>query len=174
MPDLITITDMQEVCGLNALVEERKVKAWIKEAHLRFEKHLGRALYAALQAAPSEQRFVDLMAEGKGFGKGFLCWTALHLAYPSLTAEADRGGVFTKGGDEYTSVTTGTLSMLRSTAEGVAAARQERLLMWLKDNRSTYQEIDTITGSEDRITERNAYPGGIVMRRTRSQRSYRG
>lgn len=175
MADLITITDLQAVCGLNKAVEVRKVAAWIKEAHVRFEKHLGRALYALLQAAPTDQRFVDLMAEGKGWGKDYLCWCALALAYPSLYAEADRGGVLIRNGEEYSSVDSRTLGMLKATAEGSMESRQDFLLSYLKDNVSVYPEWRTITGSEDRITESNTRGvAGISFRRSAKQNTYRG
>jgi hypothetical protein len=65
--------------------------------------------------------------------------------------------------------------MLKAQAESVAETRQERLLMWLHDNRALYPELNTRTGSEDRITQQNySNPGGIVMRRSSRQNSYRG
>lgn len=176
MAELITKADIVTVCGLNDLVETRKMAPWITEAHLRWRKILGNALYAAQQASPTDTRFVDLMADGKGYGKSYLCWTALGLAYPSLSAEADRGGVFQKEeAGKFQSVTSGTLTMLKSTAEAAAETREQLLFQYLKDNAETYPEFDTITGSEDRINEQTARnTGGVSFRQACAQKAYRG
>jgi len=175
MANLITRADIITICGMNSGVEDRKIAQWITEAHIRFRKHLGVALYAALQASPSETRFVNLMADERGYGKSFLCWLAFSLAYPSLYAEADRAGVFIKKGDQFDSVGERTLSKLVTTAEDAAKVRQGFLLDYLKDNKSTYPELDTITGSEDRIDSTNTESrAGVSMRKANSQRNYRG
>lgn len=176
MPDLITKADIVAICGLNNLVEDRKVSPWIKEAHLRWRKLLGPVLYDLQQAAPGEQRFVDLMADEKGYGKSYLCWVALMLAYPSLAAEADRGGVFTKEeAGRFATVSTGTLGMLKATAESAAETRETLLFAYLRDNASTYPEINTYAGSAPRIDAGNSRNvGGVSFRRGHSQTTYRG
>lgn len=175
MPDLIAIADLRTVCGLNANVEERKVRAGIREAHIRLKKHLGTALYDLVYASPATERFANILADGKGYGKELMCWTALAVSYPALHADADRAGVYTKSGDEHESVSANGLRMLKAQAESFAESRQDLLLSYLEDNRTTYPELDTITGSEDRITSRNSRsPGGIVMRRSARQDHYRG
>lgn len=176
MPELIAKSDIVTVCGLNSLVEDRKIAPWITEAHIRWRKILGTALYNAQQANPAAARFVDLMADEKGWGRSYLCWTAFHLAYPSLSAEADRGGVFQKEEvGKFKSADPRTLAMLKNTAESAAEARERMLMQWLRDNASTYPELRVNTGSEDRIDERTSRNvGGVSFRRARAQSQYRG
>lgn len=176
MPDLITKADIVAICGLNNLVEERKVAPWIKEAHLRWRKLLGPVLYDLQQAAPGEQRFVDLMADEKGYGKSYLCWMALFLAYPSLAAEADRGGVFQKEeSGRFTSVDARTLSMLAGRADSAAEAREVLLFAWLRDHADLFPELGDGGDSAPRITQINSRNvGGLSFRRARAQETYRG
>lgn len=175
MAELITITDLQEVCGLNRQVEARKIDPWILSARLRFEKILGRTLYGLLVASPSDTRFVDLMAQDKGWGKDYLCWTALGLAYTSLYAEADRAGVYKKTGGDYEAAEKSVLNELRAQAMAEAEAREERLMAYLKDNAAVYSELSTTVGTEERITERNTKGvGGLSLRRYATQQLYRG
>lgn len=164
------------VCGLNSLVEDRKVDPWITEARIRWRKILGTELYNKQQAAPTDTRFVDLMDDEKGWGKSYLCWTAYALSFPFLAAEADRGGVFQKEEQgKFQSVSTGTLAMLKNTAESSAEARERMLLQYLNDNASDYPEWATTTGSEDRIDERTSRnTAGVSFRRSRAQNQYRG
>lgn len=176
MPEFITKADIVTVCGLNSLVEDRKVAPWITEAHLRWRKILGGALHDLQQAAPAEPRFINLMADGKGFGKSYLCWTAFALAYPSLAAEADRGGVFVKEeAGKFQSADPRTLAMLKNTAEAAAETREQLLFQYLMDNSAIYPELNTVTGSEDRINSQTARNiGGVSFRRGRAQGAYRG
>jgi hypothetical protein len=175
MPNLITRTDIVNITGLNSLVEDRKMAPWITEVHIRWRKILGRALYDLQQATPSATRFVDLMADEKGWGKSYLCWKALELSYPSLSAEADRGGVFVKEGDGMRAVDPRTLQMLISRAESAAEERERMLMQYLKDNEALFPELETITGSESRIDATKASnTGGISFRKSDKQRSYRG
>lgn len=175
MPELVTISDLQQVCGLNKQVEARKVDPWIRAARLRFEKVIGRTLYGLLISNPGDQRFVDLLAEDKGWGKDYLCWTALALAYTSLYAEADRAGVFKKSGEDYESVEAKVLFDLKATATSESERRLELLMAYLKDNASAYPELPTTVGSEERITEKNTKGvDGLSLRRYPSQSLYRG
>lgn len=175
MANLITKADLVSVCGLNSLVEDRKIDPWIREAHLRWMKILGPKLYDLQQANPTESRFVDLMEDGKGWGKSYLCWKALELAYPSLAAEADRGGVFQKEEQgRFQSVSTGTLAMLRSTAESAAEARETLLFAWLRANADIYPELHE-AGAIPRVDDSNRRNvAGLSFRRSRHQDTYRG
>lgn len=176
MANLIVYTDIHTVCGVNSLVEERKLKVWITEAHVIWRKILGKALYDLQQATPAEARFVDLMADEKGWGKSYLCWKALELAYPTLLAEADRGGVFVKEEPGVMkAVDSRTLSMIKGVASGAAETREQMLMKYLRDNLATYPEWETVTGSEDRITEENSRNTlGVSFRKAKAQTPYRG
>ena len=170
MPNLITISDLQSVCGLNQGVEARKVDHWVVVAQRRLEKIMGRAGYAAMVAAgTSDAAWTDLWTD---YIKEFLCWYTLELAYPGMSAEADRGGVFVKVGEKMTPVDGKNLSMLQASARSAREECQDRLLDHLVENASTYTWYGTQTGDEERISDTGG--GGIVMRKSEYQQPYRG
>jgi hypothetical protein len=181
---LIAKSDILLFCGLNKNVEERKLTPWIKEAHRRLRKILGRTLYDLLMAAKgadpnfslqANERFNSLMAEDEGCGLAYLCWTALALAYPSLHSEADTAGVFAKSGDDHKAVDNATLRTHIARAEAMAGNFQEELLLFLKDNKSLFPELRERVGSEQRIDEQNAQQvTGLGFRKARQQWTYRG
>lgn len=176
MADLITKADIVAVCGLNSLVEDRKMAPWITEAHLQWRKILGAVLYDLQKANPAEARFVDLMADEKGYGKSYLCWKAFSMAYPSLSVEADRGGVFEKEeAGKFVSASIAKLKMLQTTAESAAETRETLLFAYLRDNETIYPELTASSGSAPRIDAENSKNvGGLSFRRAYSQEQYRG
>ena len=183
MPELIDISDIQSVTKLNGLVEPRKLDAWIVEAQLRLEKVLGRTLYTELKTAfdadntlsgTANEKWRNLMEHGKGFAKDYLCWHALELAYPTLNAEAERAGVFTKKDDKLQNVSDRGLSALQAGARGCAEARLERLIEYLCANASTYPSYRTNTTGEERIDGTQLSKNGLVIRKSQRQTSYRG
>lgn len=181
MANLITKAELVDICGLNDLVEDRKVSRNIKEAQLRLERVLGRTLYGLLKTAfdadptlagASNERFRNLLAEGKGFAEEYLAWTAYLLSFPGLHSEADRGGFFTKSGEDYRPVTEKELSVHIADARDRADDRLDRMIAYLTDNSATYPEYGTTTGSEKRITE--SMGGGFILTPSDRQTSYRG
>ncbi len=185
MAVLIDIADVRTITSLNSQVEARKLDVWIREAHLRFEKVLGRTLYGELMTAfnadntlagTANEKWRNMLdaGSGKGYGYEYLAWHALELAYPSLNAEADRGGVLTKSGQDYRGVSDGGLSRLVTVARGCADERLDRLRQFMVDNVATYPSYNTNVGSEERIDQSNNSRSGIVLRKSDKQTSYRG
>jgi len=69
----------------------------------------------------------------------------------------------------------GTLAMLKATAESAAETRETLLFAYLLDNASAYPELNTYAGSAPRIEAGNSRNvGGVSFRRGRSQTTYRG
>lgn len=168
MPDLITITDLQTETNLNTLVEERRVSNGIKDAHRSCKKVLGNAGYALVYATPAN--YTELLT----YVKPWMCWVARERAYPEQYADVERGGVFTKGGNDYSSVSGRDLAMLISTARTRAEELLEDLLLHLRNNRTTYTWLDTYADGEERIDETTNTEGGISFRRSPRQDNYRG
>lgn len=183
MPNLITIADMVEVCGLNDNVEARKVNDRIVEAQLRFERVVGASLYTLLKAAwdadqtlagSGNERYRNLLAFGKGYGKDFLCWKAMELAYPRLHSEADRNGVYVKqdAASDFIGVDSRVLTMHINEAKDCAEDRLDRLVSYLINNSATFPEYSTTGTGEQRIDESNG--GGFVLTPSTRTESYRG
>jgi hypothetical protein len=177
MPDLIALTDLQDVANLNRNVEERRVKSGIEDAHLELEKVLGRTGYALVYAnaptfsaqAPNAALYVTLLTD---YIKPFMCWRSVQRAYVDMSAEADKAGVYKKTGDDYRSVDDKELARLVGQARDRAEARLERLLTFVRDNDAVFTWMDTIQDSEERITRQNT--GGFISRRSPRQTPYRG
>lgn len=182
MAELITKSTLVDVCGLNSLVEDRKVDHHIIEAALRFERVLGSALYAALKTAfdadntlagSNNERWRNLLARGKGYGEDLLCWTTMMLAYPGLHSEADRSGVYEKTGEDYRSVSAQTLSMHIADARDRMEHRMEMCLLYLENNAATYPEFSTTAEGEQRIDKAPA-GGGFIFSPSKRTDNYRG
>lgn len=175
MPDLIAKSDIVALTNLNNLVEERKLKNGIAAAHLQIEKILGRTGYAAIYAAAPafSGDATGLSALLTGYIKPLMAWRARQLAYLDMHAEADRGGVFTKSGEDYATVDAKTLSMLIANARDMADEYQDRLIQRLEDNKAVWTwYTTTVTGEERMTTQRQA--GGFSFRRSAKQDAYRG
>lgn len=175
MPDLIAIADLRTIAQLGDNVEERRMKAAIEDAHLEVEKILGRTGYAIVYAAAPtftglDAKYATLLT---GYLKPFMCWRAKQYSYGDNVAEIDKTGVFSRSGEDYSTVSDKTLSLLISQSRTRAEERLERLLGYLNDNRTTFTWMDTTASGEERQTEQTSV-GGFVMRRARKQDPYRG
>jgi|GEM_PF-6531284 len=168
MPDLITITDVREITGLNSLVEERKLKAGIEDAHRAMKKVLGLTGYALVYATPGNFIVLVLLL------KPWLAWSAREMAMPEMLAEADRGGIFKKGGQDYTPVSARDYAMLTNAARGRAESRLEDVIHHLINNASTYTWYGINVDGEERINNNTKVAGGISFRRATGQDPYRG
>ena len=182
MANLITKATLVTVCGLNSLVEDRKVDHNIDEAQLRFERVLGVTLYAALKTAfdadnslsgSTNERWRNLMARGKGYGEDLLCWTTMMLSLPGMHSEADRSGVYEKTGEDYRSVSPQTLSIHIADARDRMEHRMEMCLLYLENNASTYPEFATTETGEQRIDKAPA-GGGFIFSPSTKTENYRG
>lgn len=177
MPDLIALADVQTIAQLNNLVEARRVDASIEDAHLEVEKVLGREGYALVYAnapmfaaqSPNSALYVTLLTS---YIKPFMAWRAKQKAFVDVYGEAERAGVFTKSGDDYSTVDSRGLSMMVNQAKDRAEVRLERLLVFLNDNVAVFTWMDESDDSEERITKQNE--GGFIMRRSTRQDNYRG
>lgn len=168
---LVTGANVRDVTGLNVGVEDRKLKPFIELAQYQLEKILGTTLYDELETAVIADRTLTgetaLIALFEPYICPFLSWRALELAYPRLYAEADRGGVFTKSGDEFASASRNDLASLTNQAKAAADMHQDRLIDFLQDNTSTYTTYNTSVDGEERI--RKVYRAGIALTRSRWQ-----
>jgi hypothetical protein len=179
MPDLIALTDLQTITGLNRNVEERRVKNAIEDAHRSLKKVLGRTGYAVIYdnaptftaQTPNEAQYVALLTT---YIKPYMAWLAKANAYPDLYAEADTAGVFTKSGEDFSSVSGKDLSMLINTAKGRSEERRDDLIQYLQDNKAVFTWYDTTVPGEERIDQNTGTRAGISFRRSCRQDSYRG
>lgn len=168
---LITAAQVRDVTGLSRGVEDRKLLPYIEAAQYHLEKILGTTLYEELETAIEADRTLageaDLLALFNGYICPFLAWRTLALGAVRLYAEVDRNGIYTKSGDDYTSVDSRTFGMVSSDAKGMADLYSERLIDFLKDNTATYTTYNTVVNGEERI--RKAGRHGIVFTRDRWQ-----
>lgn len=171
---LITAAQVRDVTGLSKGVEDRKLLPFIEAAQYHLEKVLGTTLYDELETAIEADRTLagetDLAALFNGYICPFLAWKTLHLGAVRLNIEADRNGVYQKGGGDYQSVDPRALSLASNEARGMADMYQERLIDFLKDNTATYTTYGTSVNGEERI--RKAGRSGIVFDRLRWQNPY--
>lgn len=178
MPDLITHAELISIANLNALVEDRKTKNGIEDAHRELKKILGSTGYTIVyDNAPSfvaqgsnTALYIELLA----YVKKFLAWKSLQHGTIDLFIESDRGGTFKKSGDDYSAVTKGELSQLETQRQGRAEARLEDLLYFLRKNESVFTWFNTSEPYEERITMNNISSGGISFRKSRAQTPFRG
>lgn len=168
MPSIITLADLQTITYLNSQVEARKVAPAIEDAHEACEKVLGRTGYALVYATHAS--YTALLA----YVKPWMAWYAMERAYPDLYAEADKGGVFKKSGEDYASVGGSDLSMKISTARSRAENKLERLQEYLEANIATYTWYGTNVDGEERIDETTKAVAGISFHRSTQQDRYRG
>ena len=168
MPDIISLSDLQTITRLNSQVEVRRVANGIDDAHRACKKVLGSTGYALVYADPSP--FADLLTHLKPW----MCWVARERGYPEQYADAEKGGVFTKSGNDYGSVSGKDLSMLINTARTRAEEYLDELLEHLVNNRATYTWYDTNVDGEERIDSSTKVEGGISFRRSVRQDNYRG
>lgn len=179
MPDLITYTDIHTLTNLNSLVEERKLKSGIRAAHLELEKVLGRTGYAIVYAAapsftalaPNAALYVSLL----GYIKPWLAWKARERSTVALYAEADKGGLYIKGGQDYTPVPVKGLEMIEADAAAYASDELKRLLTFIDENRTVFTWYDTVVEGEERIDTSNTKGiPGISFRKAKAQYRDRG
>lgn len=179
MPDLIAHSELATLCQLNSLVEARKTTAAIADAHRELKKVLGRTGYALVYAAapafttlaPNTSAYVTLLTD---YIKPFMAWRAKQRATVDMFAEADRGGTYKKGGQDYVPVSNSELGKLESVAQSRADAYLEELIDHLNENKSVFTWIDTSVENEERITDQNRSVSGISFRRSNRQDPYRG
>lgn len=175
MPDLIAIADLRTITQLGDNVEERRMKAGIEDAHREVRKVLGRTGYDIVYAAaPSfssmDAKYTTLLGT---YLKPFMAWRAKQYSYGDNVAEIDKTGVFSRSGEDYSTVSDKTLSLLIAQARTRAEDRLEDLLWYLEENRATFTWYDTTVDGEERQTTQTSV-GGFVMRRARKQDPYRG
>ena len=89
-----------------------------------------------------------------------------------MYAEADRGGVFTKSGEDFHSVTHDDLALLMNTSRTAYESEQARLIDHLTDNPTLYPWYTTDVTGEQRIT--STARAGISFRRSAAQSNDRG
>lgn len=180
MPDLIAKSDLVTITRLNSLVEDRKVANGIEDAHIELEKVLGKTGYALVYAnapsfsaqAPNSSAYVTLL---NSYIKPFMAWKAKERSTVDLYAEADKGGVFKKSGNDYESVSRNELGMIQAEAGARADMRMERLIDHLESNTSIFTWYGTNVNGEERIDrESTKSMGGISFRKSDRQQSYRG
>lgn len=179
MPDLIAHSELATLCMLNSLVEERKTKASIQDAHRELKKILGRTGYALVYAnAPTfaaqgadSAAYVTLLTT---YIKPFMAWRVKQRATIDLHMEADRGGFYKKGGQDYTPVSSSELNKAEAVAQTRADALQEDLLDHLEENKAVFTWMDTVVENEERIDKKNRTMGGISFRKGSGQTTYRG
>lgn len=168
MPDLIAKSDIVTICSINTNVEERKLKPGIEDAHHALEKVLGTTGYALVYATPGD--YADLVP----LCKKYMAWFALDRAYPDLRAEADKGGVFTKSGEDYTAVSDKGLALLQAQAKDRSDMWFTKLIDHLIANPITYPWFGTNVDGEQRIDKTNKLAGGLSLRQSARQTPYRG
>jgi len=178
MPDLIAHADLETLTGLNGLVESRKTKASIEDAHRELKKILGSTGYAIVyDNAPSyvaQSPNTALYVELYGYIRKFMSWKVLQYATIDMFIETDRGGTFKKSGEDYVAVSQRELSQIENTRQGRAEARLEDLLYFLRNNETVFTWYGTNVNDEERITLSNRSTAGISFRRAIKQDPYRG
>jgi GR25 family glycosyltransferase involved in LPS biosynthesis len=179
MPDLIAHSELATLCQINSLVEARKTTAAIADAHRELKKVLGRTGYAIVYAAaptfttlaPNAAAYVTLLTD---YIKPFMAWRAKQRATVDMFAEADRGGTYKKGGQDYVPVSASELSKIESIAQSRADSLLDDLIEHINENRSVFTWIDTNVENEERITDTNRTVAGVSFRRSERQDPYRG
>lgn len=179
MPDLIAHIELETLCMLNKGVEDRKTKAAIQDAHRELKKVLGRTGYDIVYAAaptfttlaPNTAAYLTLTTT---FIKPFMAWRVKQRATFDMFAEADRGGTYKKGGQDYVPVSSGELNKLEAVAQTRADALLEDLIDHLEENKETFTWWETSLPGEERITEKNRSIAGISFRKSTRQQTYRG
>ncbi len=178
MPDLIALSDLQTITKLNGSVEARRVGNGIQDAHLEIEKVLGRTGYGIVYAAapsfttlsPNTAAYVTLLTD---YIKPLMAWRAKQRSYPDLYAEADKAGVFSKSGEDYSTVDPKALAILIANDRDRADERLQRLIEHLEANTTVFTWYTTNVNGDPRITETKS-TGGWSFRRARLQDPERG
>lgn len=168
MPDLITITDMQTLAGLNSLVEERKVKAAIEDAHDALKKVLGSTGYALVYA--SHGSYAALVA----LLKPWMAWYAKEKAVPDMYAEPDRAGIYVKEGQDHRAVRANELAIVTNQYRDRAERKLALVIDHLIANPTTYPWYGTNVDGEERIDSSTRTSAGISFRKASGQTRYRG
>ena len=170
--NIITVSTVREITGLNKNVEDRRIAPFLKLAHRELEKVLGRTLYAILDDAiqdlpgtPLPDRLTDLL----GYAKHCLAWRALQKALPRMAAEPTANGVHTVSDATYTS-SDRALTQQITDARGAADEAYSVMIDWIKENTDTYPEYDEVVENEERV--RKVYTGGVITRKSRWQYPY--
>ena len=165
---LITLAEVKDLTGLNANVDDRKLKSGRDRAHLQCKERLGSTRYDALVAAylldntlagASNEKWRNLKEAGKGELDNYLAWLSYYLSIPALHGEADKAGIFKKEGQEFKPLDKSERAELTTNAKDAYQLYERAMLQWIDDNEDDDDLPDVETPTE---SDQPQFVTGIV------------